>query len=81
MKAMIQQIINYLNPNSPRNVDKNIAYYLSQLKIYNVDTSHIKTVDFNNLNLQQKIAIKKDLKKLYDNYNYASLEDTIDKTW
>lgn len=81
------KLINFLNPNSEKNLDKNISFYKKALIDYqtNIDFDLREKAINETLDAKTKhvlkIEFKEDLKKAYQDYRYESLKDSIDKAW
>lgn len=78
--------LSFLNPNSQKNIDSKIYFYLSELK--DEDLSSVKSIQKtisetkNHSNKKRlQIQLRNRLKNIYDDFQFKNLEETIDRCW
>lgn len=88
MKYLIKNLFNFLNPDSERNIDRSINYLKNFAEENNLITSEVSELESfinNTTDSKSKFSAKKNLrnklKSIYQDFNYKSLEDSIDKAW
>ncbi|OCK53190.1 hypothetical protein BA768_01145 [Chryseobacterium sp. CBo1] len=88
MKFSLKSFLNFFNPYSESNLDSEIKIYLEDAKKYNLDISHLSNLE-NSISktsdskkrLQLKVKFKNSLRAIYDQHEYDSMSETIDRAW
>lgn len=87
MKNLLSRLIDLVNPNSEKNIDREISFFKRELKDH-LNISDVKSTEEainqstdSKVRLSLKINLKNELKEAYDEYQYEALKDSIDKAW